>query len=128
MALGLALAAGVTAVHEADALGQAAQRQPAWLGVELDTSRPEARGVRVRHAVRSSPGWTAGIRDGDVIVRIGDVTTLRPDDVSRRMDKIAQHLPADRGIGIEQPIEWGHGGSVKYKFSDSSLLVVVRSG
>ena len=70
MALALALAGGVMAVHERDALGQAGRRQPAWLGVELDTSHVEARGVRVRHAVRSSPGWAAGIRDGDVIVRV----------------------------------------------------------
>ena len=93
MALGLALAAGITAVHEGDAVGQVnGRRQPAWLGVELDTTRLEATGVRVRHAVRSSPGWSAGIRDGDVIVRIDDVTTLRPDDVIRA---VSTHAPGD---------------------------------
>jgi thiol-disulfide isomerase/thioredoxin len=93
MALALVLAAGVTVVHERDAAGQqVGKRQPAWLGVELDTARLEANGVRVRHAVRSSPGWSAGIRDGDVIVRIGDIATLRPDDVIRA---VSSHAPGD---------------------------------
>jgi thiol-disulfide isomerase/thioredoxin len=92
MALALALAAGVTAIHEREATGQAAKRQPAWLGVELDTARLDARGVRVRHTVRSSPGWAAGLRDGDVILRIDDVTTLRPDDVIRA---VSSHAPGD---------------------------------
>src|SRR5689334_17415104 len=92
MALALALAGGVMAVHERDALGQAGRRQPAWLGVELDTSHVEARGVRVRHAVRSSPGWAAGIRDGDVIVRVDDAATARPDDVIR---EVSSHAPGD---------------------------------
>jgi thiol-disulfide isomerase/thioredoxin len=85
MALALALAGGVTAAHEGNAMGQAGTRRPAWLGVELDPTRGEGRGVRVRHAIRSSPGWNAGVRDGDIILRIGEVPTLRPDDVIREV-------------------------------------------
>jgi thiol-disulfide isomerase/thioredoxin len=91
MALSLALAAGVAAVHERGAVGQAGRpHAAAWLGVELDSSRAESRGVRVRHAVRSSPGWNAGIRDGDVILRIDDVPTTRADDVIR---EVSGHAP-----------------------------------
>jgi len=89
MALALALAAGVTAGHEREAAGQTAPRRAAWLGVELDQTRSEIRGVRVRHAVRSAPGWKAGLRDGDVIARIEDVATLRPDDVIREVSSRA---------------------------------------
>jgi thiol-disulfide isomerase/thioredoxin len=83
MALALALLGGVAPLHERDAVGQASQRRP-WLGVELD-SRSEVRGVRVRHAIRSSPAWNAGVRDGDVILRVEDVATSRPDDVIREV-------------------------------------------
>jgi hypothetical protein len=34
--------------------------------------------------------------------------TLRSDNLSRRMDKIAQHLPPDGGIRIEQPVQHRH--------------------
>src|SRR5712691_4906349 len=85
MALALALTVGVATVHEHDAIGQAGVRRQPWLGVELEPARGEARGVRVRHAIRSSPGWNAGLRDGDLILRIEDAATLRPDDVIREV-------------------------------------------
>jgi thiol-disulfide isomerase/thioredoxin len=56
-----------------------------WLGVELEQSRAATRGVRVRHAVRSSPAWNAGVRDGDVILRVEQTTPARPDDVIREV-------------------------------------------
>jgi peroxiredoxin len=61
-----------------------------WLGVELDKAGAVPRGVRVHHAVRSSPAWSGGIRDGDVIVRIENAVTTRPDDVIRA---VAAHTP-----------------------------------
>jgi thiol-disulfide isomerase/thioredoxin len=61
-----------------------------WLGVELDKAGTVPRGVRVHHAVRSSPAWSAGVHDGDVIVRVGEVVTARPDDVIR---EVAAHAP-----------------------------------
>jgi thiol-disulfide isomerase/thioredoxin len=59
-----------------------------WLGVELDSREPatsDAQGVRVRHAVRSSPAWKAGIRDGEIILRVEDVAVSTPDDVIREV-------------------------------------------
>jgi thiol-disulfide isomerase/thioredoxin len=73
--------------------GPPAEAQPRlrpWLGVELDKAGTVPRGVRVHHAVRSSPAWSAGVHDGDVIVRVGDVATSRPDDIIR---EVAAHAP-----------------------------------
>jgi thiol-disulfide isomerase/thioredoxin len=61
-----------------------------WLGVELDKAGSVPRGVRVHHAVRSSPAWSAGVRDGDVIVRVEDAVASRPDDIIR---EVATHAP-----------------------------------
>ena len=33
---------------------------------------------------------------------------LRGDDLGRGMDEISQHLPADGGVGVEQPLHHGH--------------------
>jgi thiol-disulfide isomerase/thioredoxin len=87
--LAFVLAGAVAGVHETPAAGQSARRAP-WLGVELDSARPDEHGVRVRHAVRSSPAWTAGVRDGDLIVRVDDVATARPDDV---IHEVGTHAP-----------------------------------
>jgi hypothetical protein len=38
----------------------------------------------------------------------GHARALCRDDVRRRMDKIAQHLPADGGVRIEQPVQDVH--------------------
>ena len=35
---------------------------------------------------------------------------LRGDDLRRRMDEIAQHLPADGGIRIKEPVQDVHAG------------------
>jgi thiol-disulfide isomerase/thioredoxin len=86
MAFVVALGA-VTAFAEPRA--EAQSRRP-WLGVELDKAGSVPRGVRINHAVRSSPAWSAGVHDGDVIVRVGDVVTSRPDDVIR---EVAAHPP-----------------------------------
>jgi peroxiredoxin len=61
-----------------------------WLGVELDKAGTVPRGVRVHHAVRSSPAWSAGVRDGDVIVRVEDAVAARPDDIIR---EVGTHAP-----------------------------------
>ena len=90
-----ALALGLLAfTPDSGAVGQAGAARP-WLGVELEQQRApaagaEAKGVRVRHTVRSSPAWNAGVRDGDVIVRIGDVKPSRPDEV---IHEVAGHAP-----------------------------------
>jgi thiol-disulfide isomerase/thioredoxin len=64
-----------------DARGEASARP--WLGVELDETAHLARGVRVRRAVRSSPAWNAGVRDGDVIVLVELRAVSTPGDVVR---------------------------------------------
>ena len=79
-------AVGASAAPRADAQS----RLRPWLGVELDKAGTVPRGVRVHHAVRSSPAWSAGVHDGDVIVRVGEVATSRPDDVIR---EVASHTP-----------------------------------
>src|SRR5262245_60570361 len=38
----------------------------------------------------------------------GHPRALSCDDLRRRMDKIAQHLPADGGVRIKQPVQYGH--------------------
>jgi thiol-disulfide isomerase/thioredoxin len=86
-ALTLALTAAVV-LGDGAAFGQSGAARP-WLGVELDKTAT-GRGVRVRHAVRGSPAWNAGMRDGDVIVRVAQTTTARPDDV---IDEVASHTP-----------------------------------
>ena len=101
------------------AVGQASAARP-WLGVELEQQRapaagPESnKGVRVRHTVRSSPAWNAGVRDGDVIVRIGDVKPSRPDDVIREVAGPPSgvdgqgHIAARRGRRFRSPATCGH--------------------
>jgi hypothetical protein len=49
----------------------------------------------------------------------GHPRALRRDDLSRRMDKIAQDLPADGGVRIEQPVDSVHGPSL---YSRSAAL------
>jgi peroxiredoxin len=89
--MGLALALGATTavvIASHDAAAEAPSSHP-WLGVELDQGRAD-HGVRVKHAIRSSPAWKAGIRDGELIVRVGDVAVSRPDDVIR---EVGNHAP-----------------------------------
>jgi thiol-disulfide isomerase/thioredoxin len=73
-----------------DSRSAGAQSSRAWLGVELDQGRGTTHGVRVRHTVRSSPAWNAGVRDGDVIVRVEQIAVARPDDV---IHEVGSHAP-----------------------------------
>jgi thiol-disulfide isomerase/thioredoxin len=97
MKFGLRLASTTAFVAVLSALvafnGDAAEGQARlrpWLGVELDKAGTVPRGVRVHHAVRSSPAWSAGVRDGDVIVRVEDAVAARPDDIIR---EVSSHTP-----------------------------------
>ena len=80
----LAVAVGVASAFGATAAEGQSRLRP-WLGVELDKGGSVPRGVRVTHTIRSSPAWGAGVRDGDVIVRVEDALTSRPDDVIREV-------------------------------------------
>ncbi len=91
LALALSALSGSFAfvAHESEAAGQTAARR-AWLGVEFDGARGDGRGVRVRHAVRGSPAWNAGVRDADILVRIEEAAVSRADDVIR---EVGMHGP-----------------------------------
>lgn len=89
MALAVALGGASAWVDVREARAESEGARP-WLGVELEQARGDAKGVRVRRAVRSSPAWNAGVRDGDVILRVGEASPARPDDVIR---EVGTHAP-----------------------------------
>jgi len=80
----------VAAAVLGDSRAVSAESGRAWLGVELEQVLGSKRGVRVRHTVRSSPAWNAGVRDGDVILRVEQVAASRPDDV---IHEVGNHAP-----------------------------------
>jgi len=100
-ALALVLSVGAWIGHEGEAAGQAA-RARSWLGVELGRAGGPGRGVAIRHVVRGSPAYVGGLRDGDVIVRLDEVSVARPDDVihevTLRPPGRAVRLVALRGV------------------------------
>jgi thiol-disulfide isomerase/thioredoxin len=89
MGLAVALGLGAVAAGPHDAAGGPSSDH-AWLGVELDQGHGDGRGVRAKHVIRSSPAYKAGLRDGELIVKVGDVTVTRADDVIR---EVANHTP-----------------------------------
>ena len=54
----------------------------------------------VRRLEREQPGAPALGRDP---------CPFGGDDVRRLVRQVAHHLPADRGVGVEQPVDDGHG-------------------
>jgi len=72
----LTLAAQTLGQQPADADGQTKRSAPAgepgYLGLITSDRQPGGRGVRVMHVDRGSPADVAGIKEGDVIVGIGD--------------------------------------------------------
>jgi peroxiredoxin len=75
-------AAGQATAAGRDASGQK-QGGRSWLGVELSPALPGGRGVLVRHVMRGSPAQTAGLRESDAIVSLGDVSVNSPDELIR---------------------------------------------
>jgi thiol-disulfide isomerase/thioredoxin len=51
------------------------------LGVDLSSPGGTSKGVVARHVFRSSPADRAGLRDGDVMMRVGGQAVSRPADV-----------------------------------------------
>ena len=56
---------------------------------------------------------------------------LRRDNLRRSMGKIAQHLPADGWVRIEQPVQYGHAAEsnksnklVRSTYSGGSVLIL----
>jgi thiol-disulfide isomerase/thioredoxin len=81
--VGLALLGGMTGAQvlfDTDvALAQPAAR--AWFGVEVAARKDNRPGVLVRHVVRTSPADSAGIKDGDALLRLGAKPLAAPGDV-----------------------------------------------
>ena len=48
-----------------------------------------------------------------------DTCALGRDSVSRSMDEIAQDLPADSRVGVEEPVEDGHGWKIAWWGGDA---------
>jgi hypothetical protein len=59
----------------------------------------------LHHGMAVITGWQELAVDGSVL----HPHPLRRDDLSRRIDKIAQRLPPDGGVRIEHPVKHGHG-------------------
>jgi len=89
MAFGLAVATCVVAGHPRDAMAEAApvagqkSAERSWLGVQLARAARGGPGVLIRHVMRGSPAQGAGLRDGDVIVRVQETAVASPDEVIR---------------------------------------------
>jgi peroxiredoxin len=67
-----------------------------WLGVELVASAPEQPGVTVRDVIRNSPAEHAGLRPGDVILRVAGEAVNEADDVVR----LVGNNPAGARLGV----------------------------
>ena len=88
-----------------------------WLGVAMETEapvktggatpqrEPVRSGVRVVHVVRGSPADRGGVREGDRIVRIGDISIASGSDVIRAI--------AARAIGDAVDVAFVRSGSTK---------------
>jgi serine protease Do len=54
-----------------------------WLGVDIRTTGAEEHGssARIRKVQKESPGFTGGLRPGDVLLKVGDWKITSPEDV-----------------------------------------------
>lgn len=83
----LAFATLVAGAHDA-----AAQRARCWFGVHLEPAPGGQSGARVSHVVKGSPAERAGVRDGDLLVRLDGEAVASPDHFVKR---IAAHAPGE---------------------------------
>jgi peroxiredoxin len=100
MAFGLAVGSCTLVGSSREAAGQQAPAGPGaapqkqagrgWLGVDLEPVAPGGRGVMIRHVMRGSPAYAAGIAGSDVIISAGDVTVNSPDELIRA---VSTHPP-----------------------------------
>ncbi len=72
-----------------------------WLGVSIDP-KEKVRGVKVQMVVNGSPAAKAGIKAGDVLLRLGDRTT---DDIGHLRNAVAAHE-----VGKSVAVEFVRGG------------------
>lgn len=93
LAFAVALAAPPVLLVATDAVAERAPRARGWLGLEFDSTPSRApAGARVQHVVRTSPAEQAGLRDGDVVLRVDDFAVAGPDELIRR---VGLHGPGD---------------------------------
>jgi thiol-disulfide isomerase/thioredoxin len=76
----LVLGAAVVATPR-DATAQSARQGRPWLGLSMEDLRPDS--VRVRHVVRTSPAEKAGVRGGDLVLKVDNVRVSTANDVIR---------------------------------------------
>lgn len=68
----------------------AQREQKGWLGVTLDEKKEDAQpGVAISGVFPSGPAAVAGIREGDRIMKIGDVATPTVEAVIAQLDKLS---------------------------------------
>lgn len=93
LAFAVALVAPPVLFAAPDAVAERAPHARGWLGLEFD-SAPSLKpsGARVHHVVRTSPAERAGVRDGDVVLRVDDFAIGGPDELIR---KVGLHGPGD---------------------------------
>ncbi|MGZ3448585.1 MAG: redoxin family protein [Polyangiales bacterium] len=85
----LALAAALVPIavdggHIRDASAQAKAPAPGWLGIAMEKSKG-APGVVVAHVIKHSPAASAGLLDGDRIVKIDGTPVAMPSDISAKV-------------------------------------------
>lgn len=75
-----------------------------WLGILAERITPPleqyyglglSKGVLIYNIVENGPGDSSGLRQGDILVSIGDTPTLEPNDVER---VLAKHKPNEKVI------------------------------
>jgi peroxiredoxin len=75
---------------------------PGWLGIELSAVDPPAPGAQVRSVFPTSPAEAAGLRPGDVILRVDGDPVDEPADVGR--------LVRGKGVGARVNLSLRRGG------------------
>jgi S1-C subfamily serine protease len=92
---GLALLGLLMVVSPAPAQpAQAVRLQPrVYLGVTVDTAKEEHGGAVIREVTQDSPAMKAGLKAGDVVVKVGDRDVKAPEDL---ISAVAQHKSGDK--------------------------------
>ncbi len=99
-------------VEPDEPLPSATRTARGWLGVELVASAPSRPGVTVRDVIRNSPAEHAGLRPGDVILRVDGEPVNDADDVIR----LVGNNPAGARVGVS------------FSRGDESRMLQVRLG
>ena len=99
-----------------DVLPDEPDRPPGLLAPRIEPEPPQ----ELQDVERVRPVLRQGIAGPQAVRRLEgeesrapalrrDARPLGRDDLGRLVRQVAHHLPADRGIGVEQPVDDGHG-------------------